>query len=325
MGPNVDQKVKPKSHYNLIVRVGMWMTVVTAAVMAGIYIGKFIEPYLPYALGLEDQLFHYGVRIDQNIVQDLFSLRFPVITGSLNGKPQMTPLEWPFFPLINQYADHPITRNLDASSLKFASSIDSVKAGGIRKTPLLFSSRYSRKVMSPIKVNVNDLRREISKENFSSGPIVLGYLLEGKFSSVYKNRFLPEGVDSSGFRKEGVPSKMIVIGDGDIARNEVNPRTGQPQPLGFDSFSGTTFANQELIMNMVAYLVNQDGLINARNKEVKIRPLDKEKIKNSRWMWQAINLILPIILIILLGALKGFLRERKFGRFGKDQSTASRI
>ncbi len=275
----------------------------------------------PYTLGLEDQIFHYGARINQDAVQDLFSLRFPVITGMLNGKPQMSPIEWPFFPLINQYADHPITRNLDATSLKMASSIDTVKATGIRKTPLLFSSIYARKVMSPVRVNVNDLRKEIRKENFSAGPIVMAYLLEGKFTSVYRNRFLPEGIDTTGFRKQGVLAKIIVVGDGDLARNEINPRTGQPQPLGLDNFSGTTFANLELIMNMVAYLSNDSGLINARNKEVKIRPLDKEKIKNNRWKWQIINLALPIVLLVLLGILKTYLRKRKYGSFEMHRTT----
>ncbi len=274
---------------------------------------------LPYQTGLEDQLFHYGVRINQDLVQDRVSLRYPVVTGNLNGKPQMTPIEWPFFPLINHYADHPVTRNLDMSALKFVSSIDSVKAVGIRKTPLLFSSGYSRNLTAPVKINVADLRKE-KPEAFSEGPFVLAYLLEGKFSSLYKNRFLPDGVDSSGFKADGVYSKLIVVSDGDLARNDINFRTGQPQPLGFDSFSGYTFSNQELIRNMVAYLADDSGLIGARNKEVKVRPLDKEKIKNSRMMWQSINLALPILAIILFGILKAYMRKRKYGSFEKKMA-----
>lgn len=271
----------------------------------------------PYQLGLEDQLFHYGVRINPDLVQDRVSLRYPVVTGILNGKPQMTPLEWPYFPLVNHYADHPITRNLDACVFKFVSSMDSVKAPGIKKTPLLFSSEYSRKVTAPARVSINDLRKEIKPENFSSGPIVIAYLLEGKFSSLYKNRFLPEGVDPKGFISEGIDSKMIVVADGDIARNEFNPRSGQPKPLGFDDVSGQTFANKELIANMVAYLSDESGLINARNKEVKIRPLDKQKIRNSRLMWQVINLGGPLTLILLVGLLKVHTRKNKYSNVGK--------
>lgn len=270
----------------------------------------------PYHLGLDDLLFHYGVRINQDVVQDIVSLRFPVITGNVNGKPQVTPIEWPFFPMINHYSNHPITRNLDATVLKIASSIDTVKATGIGKTPLLVSSQYSRKAQAPVKINVDDLRKEMKPENFSGGPFVLGYLLEGEFSSLYANRFLPEGVDSSGYKSKGVPSKLIVVADGDLARNEVSMRTGQPQMLGLDGFSGYTFANQELIMNMVAYLADEGGVINARNKQVKIRPLDKEMIKNDRLFWQLMNLVLPLTLVILFGLLKIYLRKRKFGNFG---------
>ena len=270
----------------------------------------------PYHLGLDDLLFHYGVRINQDVVQDIVSLRFPVITGNVNGKPQVTPIEWPFFPMINHYSNHPITRNLDATVLKIASSIDTVKATGIGKTPLLVSSQYSRKAQAPVKINVDDLRKEMKPENFSGGPFVLGYLLEGEFSSLYANRFLPDGVDSSGYKSKGVPSKLIVVADGDLARNEVSMRTGQPQMLGLDGFSGYTFANQELIMNMVAYLADEGGVINARNKQVKIRPLDKEMIKNDRLFWQLMNLVLPLTLVILFGLLKIYLRKRKFGNFG---------
>lgn len=269
----------------------------------------------PYPLALEDALFHYGVRINNDLVQDLVAIRWPVVTGNFNGKSQITPIEWPFFPMINHYADHPITRNLDASALRFASSMDSVKASGIRKTPLLFTSPYSRKVSAPVKVSVNDLRKEIKPENFSGGPLVLAYLLEGKFTSIFKNRFLPAVADSTSFLSQGIESKIIVVADGDLARNEINMRSGQPQPLGFDSYSGYTFANEELIMNMIAYLTDDSGLIGTRNREVKVRPLDKEKIRDNRTYLQSMNLLIPIILIAVLGVGKGYWRKIKFSRF----------
>ncbi|MBY0433509.1 MAG: gliding motility-associated ABC transporter substrate-binding protein GldG, partial [Cyclobacteriaceae bacterium] len=255
----------------------------------------------PYALGLDDQLFRYGVRVNPDLVQDRVSLRYPVVTGVVNDKPQITPIEWPFFPLINQYANHPATRNIDASVLKFASSVDTVKAVNVRKTLLLVTSAYSRKLKAPVKVSANDLRSGDVNASLNEGPIALGYLLEGKFTSVFKNRFLPVGVDSAAFKPDGVDSKVIVIGDGDIARNEVRLRTGQPQRLGLDPFSGYTFANQELLMNLVAYLADEKGLISARSKEVKVRPLDKEKVRSERVMWQVINVVMPVVLVVLLG------------------------
>ncbi len=273
---------------------------------------------LPYPLGLDDQLFRYGVRINPDLVLDRVALRYPVVTGIVDGKPQMTPIEWPFMPLINHYADHPITRNLDVTALKFASSLDTVKATGVKKTPLLFTSDYSKKLTAPVKVTVNDLRND-NPESFAEKAVVMAYLLEGKFTSLYKNRFLPEGVDSTAFISDGA-SRIIVVGDGDIARNEVNARSGQPRELGFDGFSGYTFANKDLLMNMVAFLADESGLINARSKDIKIRPLDKEKIRNERFTWQLLNVALPVLLVIGVGIVKVYLRKKKYTNFGSAQS-----
>lgn len=268
----------------------------------------------PYHLNLDDQLFKYGVRINPDLIEDRVSGKYPIVIGNAGNRPQIMQLDWPFFPLVNQYAEHPITRNMDAIVTKFISSVDTVKAVGIKKTPLLFSSAYSRKMTAPVKVSVNDLRQQLKEVNFNDGKIPLGYLLEGNFTSLYKNRFAPEGVDASGFVEKSSPTKIIVIADGDIARNDVNPRDGKPQALGFDPFSQYTFANQDLLLNMVAYLTDENGLIHVRNKEVKIRPLDKEKIK-ERTFWQIINLLLPIVVLVIFGVTRSYLRKIKYAKF----------
>ncbi len=269
----------------------------------------------PYNLNLDDQLFKYGVRLNLDLVQDRNAGLYPVVTGEAGGKPQLQLMDWPFFPLINRYADHPVTRNLDAVVTKFVSSMDTVKAPGVKKTPLLFTSQYARKVSAPVQVNINDLRKNVTAESFSESFIPVGYLLEGNFTSLFKNRFLPEGVDQSSFKDQSTLTKVIVFADGDLARNDVNPQTGQPQQLGYDQFARYTFANQELLMNAVAYLVEQDGLIVARNKEVKIRPLDKEKVRNEKVKWQVINIVLPLLLLIMYGMFRSVFRRRKFSSF----------
>ncbi|MBL7852590.1 MAG: gliding motility-associated ABC transporter substrate-binding protein GldG [Cyclobacteriaceae bacterium] len=269
----------------------------------------------PYQLGLEDMLFRYGVRLNPDLVQDLVSLRYPVVTGQLNGKPQITPIEWLYFPLVNQYAAHPVTRNLDATMLRFSGSLDSVKAVGVKKTPLLFSSNYSRRVSAPLKINVNDLRKEITPQNFSTAQIPVAYLLEGTFRSLYENRFLPDGVSEAGRQNLSPATRVVVVADGDIGRNEFNRRTGQPVELGFDAVSNHTFANRELLMNLVAFLTDESGLITTRTKEIRVRPLDKEKVRESRTYWQFVNLGAPLLLLIALGLSKAYLRHRRYGRF----------
>ncbi|MDL5047947.1 gliding motility-associated ABC transporter substrate-binding protein GldG [Oscillatoria amoena NRMC-F 0135] len=270
----------------------------------------------PYSTNLDDLLFKYGVRINNDLLQDRNAGLYPVVTGQSDGKPQLQLMDWPFFPLINHYAGHAITRNLDAVMLKFASSIDTVKAVHVRKTPLLFTSDYSRRVGAPVPVSINELRRNVKPENFLDKKIPVGYLLEGRFTSLYKNRFPPSQVDASGIRSESLPAKVIVISDGDIARNDINPRTGNPLQLGTDPFSGYTFANEELLMNAMAYLVDEDGLIKTRNKEVKIRPLNKEKIRLDKTTWQMFNLATPVVMLIVFGIVRFMLRKKKFATFG---------
>jgi gliding-associated putative ABC transporter substrate-binding component GldG len=269
----------------------------------------------PYHLNLDDQLFKYGVRINPDLIEDRVSGKYPIVVGQTDNRPQIMQLDWPFFPLVNQYADHPITRNLDAALTKFVSSIDTVKAVGVKKTPLLFSSAYTRKVTAPVKVGVDDLRRQLQDGNFNDGKIPLAYLLEGNFTSLFKNRFAPDGVDTTGFAGKSKSTKIIVVADGDIVRNDVNPRDGKPQLLGFDPFTKYTFANQDLLLNMVAYLTNENGLINARTKEVKIRPLDKEKIKADKNFWQVINIGLPLLALLIFGIARTSLRKMKYSRF----------
>jgi gliding-associated putative ABC transporter substrate-binding component GldG len=263
---------------------------------------------------LEDQLFKYGVRINQDLVQDRFAAKYPVVIGKVSDRPEIMQMEWPFFPLINHYTDNSITKNMDATLLRFASSIDTVKAIGVKKTPLLFTSQFTRKLGNPIKVGIDDLRKT-KPESFVGGQIPVAYLLEGQFTSLYKNRFLPEGIDSTGFKHSSKPTKIIVVADGDIARNEVNPRNNQAQLLGKDLFSGYTYSNQDLLLNMVAYLTDENGLITARTKEVKIRPLDKEKLKKERVYWQSLNLVVPIGLLVIFVILRAMTRKRKYANF----------
>lgn len=269
---------------------------------------------LPYALNLEDQLFRYGVRINNDFIQDIQCADYPVVVGNMGNQPQITPLPWPFFPLVNKYTDHPVVKNLDATYLRFVSSMDTVKAEGITKTPLLFTSTYTRKVVNPVLVDIDALRQPPNPDLFKDGSFPVCYLLEGSFTSVFKNRLLPAGAVQSGYLEQGRPSKVLVCSDGDLIRNETNPQNGKPYPLGYEPFSTQTYANKDFIINVMAYMTDENGIINARAKEIKIRPLDPVKVENERWQWQAINLILPIVIIIIYGLTRYYLRKKKYAK-----------
>lgn len=269
----------------------------------------------PFETNLDDMLFRYGLRINKDLIVDRFGQRYPIIVGTVGNQPNIQWMPWPFYPIINRTGEHPIVRNLDAVSTKFTSSIDTVKAIGVIKTPLLFSSQYSMRVDYPVKVSLNDLRKDFNPETFNQGPIPMAYLLEGNFTSLYKNRMLPIGVSNIPIKPEG-NSKIIVVADGDMMISEINPKTDRPLPMGFDLASQQeAFANKDFLLNSMSYLLNDQGIINARNKEIKIRPLDRVRIDRERLSWQLFNLITPLVLLVVYGVIRQFLRRRKYANF----------
>ncbi|MEQ6166519.1 gliding motility-associated ABC transporter substrate-binding protein GldG [Ekhidna sp. MALMAid0563] len=269
---------------------------------------------IPYETNLTDQLFRYGVRVNQNYVLDVNSGQFPVVAGNMGDQPQIQMIPWPFFPVLTNFSKHPSVRNLDAILGRFVSEIDTVKAEGITKTPLINTSQYTKLLGPPVRVAFNDLRDELRPEKFTDGPKTVGYLLEGKFTSLYANRLIPSGFDKKSFIEKGEPGKVIVIGDGDIIRNDLDPETGEPLGLGVEPFTKTTYANEEFILNILDYMVDDSGLIETRSREVKIRPLDRVKVQQERTKWQIINLVAPVILILIIGGLKWYLRKKKFAK-----------
>ncbi|WP_462248285.1 gliding motility-associated ABC transporter substrate-binding protein GldG [Ekhidna sp.] len=267
---------------------------------------------IPYETNLTDQLFRYGVRVNPNYVLDVNSGQFPVVAGNVGDQPQIQMIPWPFFPLLTNFSKHPSVRNLDAILGRFVSEIDTVKAEGITKIPLINTSQYTKLLGPPVRVAFNDLRDKLRPERFIDGPKTVGYLLEGKFKSLYANRLVPRGFDKSKFINKGEEGRVIVIGDGDIIRNDLDPETGEPLGLGVEPFTKATYANEDFILNILDYMVDDSGLIETRLREVKIRPLDRVKVQKERTKWQVINLVTPVLLVLLIGGLKWYLRKNKF-------------
>lgn len=270
---------------------------------------------LPFETNLDDLFFKLGFRINKTLILDRNAAPYPVVVGNMGDNPQIRLLPWPFFPIVNEFTNHPSVRNLDAVSTKFMSTIDTLKADGIKKIPLMNTSQYSKVLSSPVRVSINELKKEMKPEFFNSGAQTTAWIYEGKFTSLYKNRFLPNGVNKGDFMADGSLSKIMIVSDGDIAANDINPGTGQPLELGFDPFTETRFANADFLINAMTYLVEEDGIIHTRSKEVKIRPLDAVKLEKQKFTWQLINLLAPIVIIVCFGIIKFFIRKRKYTNF----------
>ncbi len=271
---------------------------------------------IPRDLNLEDMLFKYGVRLNNDLVMDINNLPLLMVTGRMGNQPQMSYLPWPYFPLLVPVSGHPIVKNLNAIKSQFVSSIDTVGAKGIQKTILLSSSDYSRTSASPVIVDLNSVRETPDERLYNKSKVPVAVLLEGGFESLYKNRIPPAiaSDESIGFIADGKPTKMIVFSDGDIIRNQLHRTKGFPLPLGYDQDTRQTFGNKDLILNAVNYLVDDSGLISVRNRDIKIRLLDKTKIQRERLYWQLLNTLLPVLLIVVFGVLHAWLRRRRYAR-----------
>lgn len=269
---------------------------------------------MPFETGLDDLLFRYGVRINRDLIQDLNFGYHPVITGDFGDQPQISPLPWPFYVVAGRMKDHPITKGLDQIQFKFVSSLDTVKADGVIKTPLVFTSDYSRRVAAPARVAFEDMALEPDIEQFQDRRLPLVYLLEGNFTSFYRNRFLPDGVDKKNFREEGSAGKVMVVGDGNVVKSDVDIATREPLPLGRDPYTGNEYANRIFLQNAVSYMINPDGIISSRVKQFQIRTLNKVKVRNQKTFWQVINVVLPVSLIFLVGFVKVYWRRSKYGK-----------
>ena len=268
-------------------------------------------------LNLDDMLFKYGVRLNRDLLLDLTCAALPIRTGQVAGQAQLEFFRWYYFPLLQAASDHPMVRHMNAIKADFVSSMDATtSAEGIEQIPLLKTSDYTKVSGTPVFITLAMLRQTPDKRMFNSKGKNVAYLLRGSFPSLYANRIPQEIVDdqATDFMEESKPTAMIVVADGDIIRNQIDIRTRKPLPLGFDQYTQNTYANKEFIENAISYLVDGEGLIDIRSRELKVRLLDMTKINQERTKWQVINTLIPIALIIALGFVMAFIRKKKYSK-----------
>ncbi len=269
---------------------------------------------IPNDINLEDMLFNYGVRLNVNLVQDLNALPIPVKTGQVGNQPQFDFFKWYFFPVLMPSVNHPVVNGLNAIKTEFLSTLDTVTAPGIKKTILLETSPYARTVNAPAFIDLEILKKQPNERMFNQGPMPVAVLLEGEFPSSFLFRIPPELADNAslGYKDKSKKTKMIIISDGDIVKNQFHFSQGYPMPLGYDQYTKQTFGNKDLALNAVNYLCDDSGLISVRSRELKLRMLDTAKVSKQRILWQLLNILLPIFLITIFGFVKYRLRKRAY-------------
>jgi len=264
---------------------------------------------------LDDMLFTYGVRLNSNLVVDLNSLPIPVVIDK-KGNQKLIP--WIFFPVLIPTSDNPIVRNLNAIRTEFISNMDTVEVPGVKKTILLTTSRYSRVLNTPVAVSLSYLYQRPDPEQFNQPYQPVAILLEGEFPSVFQNRIPGEIAEapSVGFTAKSSKTAMIVVSDGDIIKNQLQPGEvrATPLPLGFDRYTGQQFGNKDFILNAMNYLCDDSGLLSVRSREVKLRLLDAAKISSERLTWQLLDTLLPIVLVLAFAIGQTYWRKKRFTR-----------
>lgn len=264
----------------------------------------------PIDLGLNDMFFKYGFRINPVLIKDLQSAPISLATGRQGNETQYQQYPWNYSPYIFPQTKHPIVNNIDGIKFEFTNPIDTLK-NGIKKTILLQSSMYSKKVGTPVEVELAMVNDKPDPRDYTAGPLPVGILLEGKFHSVFENRVL--AFKDPSFKASNKSSKMIVISDGDIIKNQLG-KDGEPLELGFDKWTNQVYSNKELLMNSVNYLLDDNGLINIRSKEVDLPLLDKEKVFENYTYTQILTVGLPLLILLIFGIALNYLRRRKFAR-----------
>jgi len=264
-------------------------------------------------LNLEDILFRYGVRLNENLLQDMQCDKL----GQIDPNSQQTRLvDWPFFPILNG-TNNPISKNLDGVRAMFPNTLDTVKADGIGKTFLLRSSANARVLTAPARIDFEFLQIAPDIKEFTVHDTAVAALLEGKFRSAYSGRIPKSFVDSMNTYHVPVKNicdsatKMIVVADGDIAINQVSQQYG-PMPMGHNFYTNYTFSNKEFFTNCLEYLVNPSGILETRAKDFTLRLLDLKRVKEQKTTWQFINIALPVLIIILFGFIYQQLRRKKY-------------
>ena len=284
----------------------LWMIENVQADTDSLYTNGSMLAY-PRDLNLTDFFFAYGLRVNATLLQDLYAAKIPLATGNLGNKPQFQNLSWFYHPLVLGNPNHAISKNILPVRLRFANQIDTLQ-NNLKKTPLLMSSMLTKKVGTPAIIELNSIAKEPKEEEYSTGFQITGLLTEGVFNSMYTNRVKPFNIDN--FRKKSLYNKMVVISDGDIGRNQL--QKGKPFDLARDKWTDEQFGNKEFLLNAVDYLLDDNGLIELRNKNIQINLLDKKRAYQEKTYWQFINITLPLLILITFGFIFHYLRKRKY-------------
>ena len=268
----------------------------------------------PNDLGLTDQLFTYGVRIQPMMLLDIQCATVPINTSMEGQTPNFVPMPWYYSPLLMPMPEHAITRNIAPIKAEFASYIEKVgENDSVSGTVLLCTSSKTALEKAPMSLRADIVNLSPESPYFAYSYMPVAVLLEGKFKSVYANRLAPENIITGGKKpiKQSENTKMLVVADGSIALNSLQGFASgyEPLPLGYDKYMKMQFGNNDFMLNAVNYLADDGDWMQLRNKKISLRILDKEKVARNGEFWKWFCITVPVLLLIIFSV--GFQIVRK--------------
>jgi gliding-associated putative ABC transporter substrate-binding component GldG len=282
---------------------------------------------------LDRLLFDYGIKIKENYVLDA------------NCAPKIVPfaetafLPW-FYHMLATPSLHPITRNVDPISLKYANEIEFVQLPKAQLTPILTSS--SNAIPSGLQplinlalpLNYGKNPKLVDNPEDPINKLCVAGLSEGFYQSHFKNRIVAEfanSKDANYLEQSQKETKILVVGNGSFIRNsydsildpqKINSYLYRPiaiNELKVDAELAQRripiiFGNQELFQNMVDYMMGDNSVLDIRSRQIDIKEIDKEKIKSSSLFYKSMNMMLPLLLILALAFIMNWIRKRRYTR-----------
>ena len=275
-----------------------------------------------YDLNLDDMLFKYGARVNKNLVADINS-------GPIMRKNNYKVLDhWFLYPKLTNQNTSELTHNVAPIKIRYGSTVEAVGSKDIKKTVILETSKNYKVLPARFRIsyayNQHGYRPIDSLRNDLDPTKPLALLLEGEFTSHYKGRIIDKYVNdpTANYLEKSKANKMVVIGDGDLIRNELGmSEKGQLLPYGLqfeplvrdqNNQVATMYGNGIFFTNLMDRMMGNEHLISLRSRMKIVRLLNREEISINRRSWQTFNLTIPVILVLVLGLIQWYIRRRKF-------------
>lgn len=275
-----------------------------------------VSPLIKLDVNLNDILFRYGVRVTPTILEDMQCAYIPINMARPGEEARFEPIPWFFTPLLQVSPYHPITKMISPVKADFASGIELVGATTVRKEIILATGNASHVHFAPSQVDVSAAVQVEPEEYFNNAYIPVAVSLEGSFTSAFMHRLAPDSLNTSNIIEKSVNTRMIVVADGDIIRNDIEKYNSELMlvPLGYDRVTKQTHGNKNFIINSLLYLTDDEGVMNLRNRKVELRLLNRAVVNSNRNLIIAFNTIIPLLIIALFGGVFFIIRKRKYSK-----------